>query len=260
MSRRARSKWGSAKGRASRYSGPFVGKTREMLESPAFMVLSGAARRVQSRLEIELLHHGGNDNGKLVVTFDQFENYLIGRKSVAPALRELEALGFIEIVERGCAGNAGYGKPNIFRLTYRPSVGAPEDGSHEWRRVKTIEDALRIQKAARATPPQNSVRRGGNRVRKNKTPVGVSPLGSGAKTPLKPGAKTPLRTTKSLGAKTPLLSRSRPGRAENVDAAADAALRALINLLFEEKVVALNQNAGRIALEERSVEPDEHLH
>ena len=34
MSRRARSKWALAKGRATRYSGPFVGKLREMLEAP----------------------------------------------------------------------------------------------------------------------------------------------------------------------------------------------------------------------------------
>ena len=125
---------------------------------------SAAAQRVLFRLEIELLHHGGNDNGKLVVTFNQYEEYGVRRKSIAAALRELEALGFIEIVEHGCAGNAGYGKPNVFRLTYRPSDGAPEDGSHEWRRVKTMEDALRIQKAARAPPPQNRAQRGGNRV------------------------------------------------------------------------------------------------
>jgi len=97
-------------GRATRYSGPFVGRLGEMLESPAFMILSGAAQRVLFRLEIELLHHGGNDNGKLVVTFDQFEKYGVRRKSIASALRELEALGFIEVVEHGCAGNAGYGK------------------------------------------------------------------------------------------------------------------------------------------------------
>jgi hypothetical protein len=216
-----------------------------MLEAPTFMVLSGAAQRVLFRLEIELLHHGGNDNGKLIVTFDQFERYGVRRKSIASALRELEALGFIEIVERGCAGNAGYGKPNVFRLTYRPAVGAPEDGSHEWRRVKTMEDALRIQKAARTTPPQNSVRRGGSRVRKIKTPVGVSPLASGAKAPPKSGAKAPLETAKSLGGEKPLLSRSRPGAADATSTVAGA----LPDL-----------PVGEIALKERSWQPDDALH
>ena len=103
------------------------------------MVLSGAAQRVLFRLEIELLHHGGNDNGKLVVTFDQFEKYGVRRKSIAAALRELEALGFIEIVERGCAGNAGYGKPNVFRLPTgllsAPQKTAATNGgaSRRWR-------------------------------------------------------------------------------------------------------------------------------
>jgi hypothetical protein len=37
MTHRARSKWALAKGRATRYSGAFVGKLGEMLEAPAFM-------------------------------------------------------------------------------------------------------------------------------------------------------------------------------------------------------------------------------
>jgi hypothetical protein len=226
-----------------------------MLEAPAFMVLSAAAHKVLYRLEIELLHHGGNDNGKLIVTFDQFEKYGVRRKSIAPALRELEALGFIEIVEHGCAGNAGYGKPNVFRLTYRPSVGAPEDGSHEWRRIKTMEDASRIQGAARATPPQNKVRQGGNRVCKIKTPVGVSPLASGAEAPLKSGAEAPLKTAKSLGGETPLLSRSWPGVAETehtdaLAAAVDAAPRELADLTVEQKAAALDRMVKQVAADE----------
>jgi hypothetical protein len=88
---------------------------------------------VLSRLEVELMHHGGNENGRLTVTFRQFEDYGVPKHSIAAALRELVALGFIEITERGCAGNAGYGKANQYRLTFRPAEGFPADGSHEWR-------------------------------------------------------------------------------------------------------------------------------
>ena len=35
-----------------------------MMASPAFRVLSLSARRVLDRLEIELAHHGGQDNGE----------------------------------------------------------------------------------------------------------------------------------------------------------------------------------------------------
>ena len=105
-----------------------------------------AAHRVLARLEVELMHHGGNENGKLAVPYQQFEDCGVERHAIGPALRELEALGFVEIVERGVSGNAAYRKPNIYRLTYRPAVGAPGDGSHEWKRIGTEADALRVQK------------------------------------------------------------------------------------------------------------------
>jgi hypothetical protein len=50
----------------------FSARVVSMLESPAYRVLSLSARRILDRLEIELAHHGGNDNGDLVVTRDQF--------------------------------------------------------------------------------------------------------------------------------------------------------------------------------------------
>ena len=44
--------------------GQFAPRLIEMLESPAYCVLSLSARRVLDRLEIELGHHGGKDNGR----------------------------------------------------------------------------------------------------------------------------------------------------------------------------------------------------
>jgi hypothetical protein len=122
---KSRSKWAAARGRDTSYSGQFAGRLCEMLESPAHRVLSLAALRVLARLEIELMHHGGNENGHLTVTFRQFEDYGVPKHSIAAALGELVALGFIEITERGCAGNAGYGKANQYRLTFRPAEGFP---------------------------------------------------------------------------------------------------------------------------------------
>ena len=94
-----------------------------MMASPAFRVLSHSAHRILDRLEIELAHHGGNDDGRLPVTFDHFAEYGIDRHSIAPAMREVEVLKFIEVTERGRAGNAEYRRPNLFRLTSRASVG-----------------------------------------------------------------------------------------------------------------------------------------
>jgi hypothetical protein len=72
-----------------------------MLESPAYRVLSLSGHRVLARLEIELGHHGGADNGRLPVTYADFQRYGIERKSIPPAIREVEALGFARVTERG---------------------------------------------------------------------------------------------------------------------------------------------------------------
>jgi hypothetical protein len=132
----------------NRISGQFAWRTIEMMESPAFRVLSHSARRILDRLEIEIAHHGGNDNGRLPCTFDHFAEYGIDRHSIAPALREVEALKFIEVTERGRAGNAEYRRPNLFRLTYRP-VGRAL-ATDEWRSIKTEADAKMLGKIARA--------------------------------------------------------------------------------------------------------------
>ena len=94
--------------RRTKIHGQFAPRTIEMLESPAFRVLSLSARRILDRVEIELAHHGGQDNGKLPVTFDDFARYGINRQQIAPAIRECEALGFLQITERGRAGNAEF--------------------------------------------------------------------------------------------------------------------------------------------------------
>src|SRR6516164_9557882 len=101
--------------------GPWVPHKIEMMESPAWQVLSLSGRRVVDRIEIEHGHHGGNDNGKLPVTFDNFEDFGISHKSVAPAIREVVALGFAEITRRGRPSESDFGRhANHFRLTYLP--------------------------------------------------------------------------------------------------------------------------------------------
>jgi len=132
----------------TRISGQWAWRTIEMMESPAFRALSHSARRILDRLEIEIAHHGGKDNGRLPCTFDHFAEYGVDRHSIAPALREVEALKFIEVTERGRAGNAEYRRPNLFRLTYRP-VGRAL-ATDEWRSIKTEAEAKMLSKVARA--------------------------------------------------------------------------------------------------------------
>jgi hypothetical protein len=112
-------------------------------------------------LEIEMAHHGGNDNGVLPITFENFQDYGIDRHAISPAIRECEALRLIEITERGRAGNAEFRLPNKFRLTYRETANAgPTD---DWRAITTIEQAEALARAARKTPQRKPVPRKADR-------------------------------------------------------------------------------------------------
>jgi hypothetical protein len=136
----------------------FSPRPTEMLESPSYRVLSRAAHQVMSRIEIEMRHHGGRDNGKLPVTFEDFVEYGLDRHAIAPAIRELEALGFIRVTERGRAGNAEHRSPNKFYLTFANE----RDGNapaHDWRKVKTMEDAEQLARAARRAKTSRAVDR-----------------------------------------------------------------------------------------------------
>jgi hypothetical protein len=144
--------------RKNRISGQFCARLVEMLESPAYRTLSVTAHRVISRIEIELAAHGGNDNGSLPVTYQNFLDYGITRECVAPALREAEMLGFIEITKRGRAGNADHREPTMYRLTFthdRSSRQRPP--THEWRRIKSLDEARQIAAAARANKNPSAV-------------------------------------------------------------------------------------------------------
>ncbi len=142
--------------RRNRISGQFAAQLVEMLESPAYRVLSLSAHRVLDRIQIEFAHHGGTENGRLPVTYDQFCEYGLHRHAIGPAIRELVALGFIEMTERGRHGNGEFRTPNKFRLTFRPTSKAAE--TNEWRKLETVEAAEFLSQAARKTPAEQSQR------------------------------------------------------------------------------------------------------
>jgi hypothetical protein len=151
--------------------------------------------------------HGGTDNGRLPVTYDDFEAFGIHRHAIGPAIREAVALGFLQVTERGRAGNAEFRSPNYFRLTYRHSKDVLGDGSHEWRRIETMAQAIKIASEAR---------RNGGRV-KSPTPKKQKP--SAGKRQLSvmeigtESCKAPVSEigTTAIVRKPPLLSISRGG-------------------------------------------------
>jgi hypothetical protein len=128
----------------------FAWRTIPMLESPAYRVLSLSAHRVLARLEIEFAKHGGRDseNGKLPCTYQDFIDYGVHKDAVAPAIREVIALGFVQLTEQGIRGDEKNRRPNKFRLCYRHWNG--QQPTDEWRRIKTIQEAEKAAADARA--------------------------------------------------------------------------------------------------------------
>jgi hypothetical protein len=157
-----------------------------MLESPAYRALSLSGHRVLSRIEIELMHHGGGDNGKLPVTYNDFVDYGVHRAAIGSAIRECVALGFLEITEIGQAGNADFRKPNKFRLTYAYATNIRP--THDWQRIETDEQAAMLARTARKEKQKTSAGKrtstgAGNRHRNSKSPVPeTSTTGQGTET------------------------------------------------------------------------------
>jgi hypothetical protein len=168
---------------------PFAGRLIEMLDSPAYRVLSLSAHRLLARIEIELHHHGGYDNGKLPVTYKQFEEYGIDRLSIAAAIRECEALGFLEVTEPGRGGNREHRAVSLYRLTYMP-VGRARP-THEWRRLQTIEEAEIARRAARRALASKTFPAPGKQRRTRPWKTGVT---TPVSTPGKQGWSRPWKT------------------------------------------------------------------
>jgi hypothetical protein len=248
----------------SQIPGQFVPRLREMLESPAWRVLSKAGRGVIDRIEIELASHGGtrkgqNDNGKLPVTFDDFVAHGIDRHLIAPAIAEDSALGFIEVTDPGRAGNSEFRKPKLFRLTYLPTDGDAEFGTNEWRRIETMEQAREIKAKAREPWRHREIAKAkAAKARKKQESSGGKYPASVGKTPTETAhsivEKPPLQT---MVGKPPLLSispggpgsRSAPLGSAVASEPGPSLLSPKVIAAEHEKLIALAISAGRTRAE-----------
>jgi len=194
----------------------FSPRTIEMLESPAYRALTRSGHMVIARIEIELGHHGGNDNGRLPVTTENFVEYGMHRSSVAPAIREVEALGFIRITERGHGGNADYRSPNRFYLTFgRGRDSKVHPPTHDWRRIKNLQEAYEIARNARANKSTSAIERGKQswRKRQQKTKSGTENTSASVLKNKPETSESPVLDSVTTGSdgETVLLSISRGG-------------------------------------------------
>jgi hypothetical protein len=161
--------------RQQRSSEPFWMLQLSVLVSPAWQVLNLNARRVLDRIVIEHLNHGGQNNGNLPVTYQNFEDYGIERHSIMPALKELTALGFIKITRKGSYGNAEFKRPSLYEVTLFP-IRSELSGQeaipavNSWRRLDTLEEAKKRQAEARASnSPATSKSRATSRLQSRPT-------------------------------------------------------------------------------------------
>jgi hypothetical protein len=199
---------GRRRRRRSAIGGQFSARLIEMIKSPAFRSTSLGARKILDCIEVEHAAHGGNDNGRLPVTYSDIEKYGLERKSIAPAIRELCALGLLEITERGRPSKADWRFPSKFRLTYRWSDDqAP---THEWRRIRDLDHGKRVAAIARAEKDPALVERSKLAAarcmeeKKAKSQGCSTTLAVGEQNgPTEPGGETP---PTSQGGNTPLTS------------------------------------------------------
>jgi len=208
---------GTRRRRRTEIGAQFVARTKDVLESYAYRVLSLSARKVLDRIELENMYHGGADNGKLPVTYEDFQKYGMDRGAIAPAIREAVALGFLEVTEPGCAGNAEFRSPNKFRLTYLPAHGVTTSwGQGKWALFSSLEDAEAEAKRARGARSDRAYRpsRGGGQ--KQKASRG-KPHGSVGENHTENLDSIPGKTLlQAIPEKTPLLSISRAGESLSV--------------------------------------------
>lgn len=162
--------------RKTQIAGQFCWRLVEMIESEAFRVLSRDAHRVLDRLELEMSHHGGLNNGKLTVTYADFLKYGVERESVAPSIREVVALRFVVVTREGRGGNAEYRLPAQYRLTYRETDNAAP--TNEWRTIADHKTALDLARTARRAKSPSAVARSKQASKKQNAASG-SPTSSG---------------------------------------------------------------------------------
>jgi hypothetical protein len=234
--------------RRNQISGQFRAHTIEMIESPAWGALSLSGRRVIDRIEIELAHHGGNDNGRLPVTFEDFIEYGIHHNAIAPAIREAEALGFIRVTERGRGGNSEYRQPNKFFLTFaygRGSHASPP--THDWRKIKTLEEAEEIARAARNNKNAQAVQFAERRAKKTKNqyrkPVAAPHPKTGSENTKLPHPKT---GSTASPPKPVLLSISRAGGPVYPEANSTRSYAGYGSLPLELRLLALGLSSAKI--------------
>jgi hypothetical protein len=175
----------------------FIMSRLTLLDSVAYWALKPIEVRILDVIQIEHMRHGGVENGRLIVTRRQLEKRGIPLKAIAPGIRALVALGFIEITRRGAAGIGDHAQAHRFRLTY-----VQPDPTDEWRKHHDVARAHAEANAARNNTDVRARRLGLRGAKKQnavpkRTPAKVSKM---PPAPLPPGSERAAIWSGPLGA------------------------------------------------------------
>jgi hypothetical protein len=109
--------------------------------------MSVNCRKLIDRLLLEHCNHSGLENGRLVCTYKDFQDYGLTRNKIRPAIEEADFLGLVKHQrgERVFAKN----QPNSYRITFYGTSEA-RDPTNEWKRItKERIDSFRSKKRER---------------------------------------------------------------------------------------------------------------
>jgi hypothetical protein len=126
---------------------PFCQIPLTLLGSDHFKLLTHAALKVFHRILIEYMKHAGQDNGRLIVTYNDFIAYGVRKSSINHAIKLLETAGFIR-VERG-AFRGKEKRPSKFALTFYGVDHLPP--TNDWKKVdpRLVAETAKVHKKTR---------------------------------------------------------------------------------------------------------------
>jgi hypothetical protein len=118
---------------------PWIWQTRSMLESAVHCSLSINARRIIDRIMLEHMAQGGLENGRLKVTYLDFEKYGVRRNSIRASINEACQSGFVKMTAPGQRSSGpDPGRPSEFALTWLP-IADEINHAHPTNDWKTVE-------------------------------------------------------------------------------------------------------------------------
>ena len=126
---RSGSKWDAATKKKYAVEGDFAPTPTDLLDSVAWQSMKVNTRKLIDFLLREHRWHSSTENGALIATYNQLEEYGLSRRLIKSAIDDAVELGLIRIERVGTKAH-----PSLYRLTFlKDRGGAP--ATNEWKKV-----------------------------------------------------------------------------------------------------------------------------